>query len=514
MQPRGGNGNQGQSPSGQGQHPPVAPVLHQDGSDAEVFEVVEEVDDQYREGEVTERRDTAAPACVRMCICKTSFRPRGYRLYPADRGVRRMVLCEDPDVSVALISAVDPYPTDAGKKVVLAGFLDYFAERYGPDNVHYIKVGASSVSEFPVHLHQVPAPSRADLLRNLAIKVSTGRASLQEAFLGSRQTGMAIANVLKQIRPELQVYDTVRMAQYASDDVAARQICYLDDLFSERYRRMLQATAQFGDVDINPLANFAQHVPARLRPLESNRVSRSALLRIERRLVLRSENRAARRFRRCLLVNAGEAAELQRRTGVASDRIQAVPPLVTISPSAGRRYAGAPEFVFLGFLGLPHNEDGLQSFLRTVWPLVLARMPQARLMVIGRGASQRLSTLIADIGESVTMEGYVPDLGDSLNHAAALINPLRFGSGIKLKVFEALGRSCPVVSTPVGAEGIASGPGTGIGIATEPAEMAELLCSLTSTETNAQLSEEAGEHFARTYSRRAVFDVYDRAFGT
>lgn len=416
-------------------------------------------------------------------------------------------------MSVALISAVDPYPTDAGKKVVLAGFIDYFAERYGPDNVHYIKVGAPSASDFPVRLHEVPGPSRADLLRNLVGRVATGRASLQEAFLGSQQTGIEIARLLEQIRPELQVYDTVRMAQYAADDVAAKQICYLDDLFSERYRRMLEATARFGDVDINPLANFAQHVPARLRPLESNRVTRSALLRIERRLVLRSEDRAARRFRRCLLVNADEAAELQRRAAVSPGRVQSVPPLVTISGSAGRQYQGAPEFVFLGLLSLPHNEDGLQSFLRTVWPLVLARMPEAHLRVIGRDAPQRLLTLMSDVGASVTMEGYVPDLGEALDQAAALINPLRFGSGIKLKVFEALGRSLPVVSTPVGAEGIASGPGTGIGIATEPAEMADLLCSLTSTETNAQMSKEAGEHFAKTYSRRAVFDVYDRAFG-
>ncbi len=442
----------------------------------------------------------------------TIFQVQRLPACPPNRGVRRIILCKDADVSVALISPVDPYPTDAGKKVVLAGFLDYFAERYGPDNVHYIKVGTSEAADFPVRLHQVPAPSRADLVRNLVGKVARGRASLQEAFLGSRQTGMAIADALEQIRPELQVYDTVRMAQYAADDVAARQICYLDDLFSERYSRMLEATARYGDVDINPLANFAQHVPPRLRPLESNRVSRSALLRLERRLVLRSENRTAHRFRRCLLVNDGEAAELQRRTGVAPERIQAVPPLVTISPSAGRRYTGAPEFVFLGLLSLPHNEDGLQSFLRTVWPLVLARMPNAHLRVIGRDAPQRLVTLIAEMGDSVTMEGYVPDLGEALDRAAALLNPLRFGSGIKLKVFEALGRSLPVVSTPVGAEGIASGPGTGIGIATEPDDMAELLCSLTSEETNEQMSKEAGEHFARTYSRRAVFDVYDRAF--
>jgi hypothetical protein len=68
------------------------------------------------------------------------------------------------------------------------------------------------------------------------------------------------------------------------------------------------------------------------------------------------------------------------------------------------------------------------------------------------------------------------------------------------------------VSTPVGAEGIDSGPGTGIMVATEPAETAELLCSSTSVERNAALSEQAREHFASTYSRQSVFEAYDSAF--
>ena len=100
----------------------------------------------------------------------------------------------------------------------------------------------------------------------------------------------------------------------------------------------------------------------------------------------RSEDRTARRFRRCLLVNSGEAAALSRRTGVAAARIMSVPPLVTTPPSPVRRYAGAPEFVFLGELGLPHNDDGLRWFLTSVWPVVLGKRPDARLRVIGREA--------------------------------------------------------------------------------------------------------------------------------
>ena len=416
-------------------------------------------------------------------------------------------------VSVALISAVDPYPTDAGKKVVLAGFVSYFAERYGPENVHYIKVGAASDHEFPVRLHVVPAPSRATVLRNIATKVSTGRSSLQEAFLGSPKTAAEISRIIGEIGPQLQVYDTVRMAQYAGADVRAKQVCYLDDLFSERYDRMLKAAGQFDDVEISPLGNFAEHIPAKLQPLATNRIGQNALLRIERALVRRSEDRAARTFRRCLLVNDEEAAVLTRRAGVAPGRVKCVPPLLKAPTSSRRTFAGTPDFIFLGLLSLPHNDDGIQWFLRAVWPTVLSRRPDARLRIIGRDIRPDLQALAAGLSDTVSVEGYVEDLSEALGRSAAMLNPLRFGSGVKLKVIEALGRGVPVVSTPVGAEGIGHGPGTGVLVAQEPAAIAELLCSLTDVNYNATVSADASAHFAATYAREAVFSTYDIAFG-
>ena len=417
-------------------------------------------------------------------------------------------------MSVALISAVDPYPTDAGKKVVLAGFIDYLTERHGQDNVHYIKVGAAPQQQFPVQLHVVPGPSRGQVLGNLVTKVPTGRASLQEAFLGSRDTAAGITEILGKIRPHLQVYDTVRMAQYAPDEVAAKQVCYLDDLFSERYDRMLEAAKRYGEINVSPLGNFAEHVPARLRPLATHRHSQTLLLRAERSLVRRSEDRTVRRFRRSLLVNADEASVLADRSRETAYRIRSVPPLLLAPAAPTRHWDGEPEFVFLGLLSLPHNDDGLRSFLRTAWPQIVERLPGARLRVIGREARPELSELAATLRDSVDVEGYVTDLGDALGGAAALVNPVRFGSGIKLKVVEALSRALPVVSTPIGAEGIASGPGTGVLVGTEPAEFTDLLCALTDRAYNAEISAQTREHFRSTYSRSAVFAAYDDAFGT
>ncbi len=419
-------------------------------------------------------------------------------------------------MTVALISPVDPYPSDAGKKVVLAGFISYFTARYGRDHVHYIFPGSAArystgSDNFPADLYPVPLPRRLVALGNVPTRALTGRSSLQEALLYSRETQRAIADARDAIAPTVEVYDTVRMAQYAGDS-ASTQICYLDDLFSERYTAMLAAATRYPDIDIAPLGNFSEYVPSVLRPLAENRRWQVALLRAERKLVRKSEDEVARRFRRSLLVNRVEAATLTRRAGVSAGTVRAIPPLVG-SPGAVPRRAVGPEFVFLGLLSLPHNDDGLRWFLREVWPIVVDRLPSARLRVVGREARGGLLRLAAGFADSVSVEGYVEDLSSIFISAAALINPLRFGSGIKLKVIEALARGLPVVSTTVGAEGIQNGAERGVLVADRPDEIAATLCELTSPRTNLEVADAALAHFESVYSRDAVFAAYDAAFG-
>lgn len=416
-------------------------------------------------------------------------------------------------VSVTLVSAVDPYPTDAGKKVVLAGFLEYFRERFGPHNVHYLLVGGHAQPAFPVTLHPLPGPSRRAALTAVATRLPAGRSTLQESLLYSAEVARRVAATTARISPDFEIYDTIRMAQYADEARADRQLCYLDDLFSERYAAMLEAGNRYPDVMIRPLGNFAEHVPGPLRPLADSKLPQRMLLRMEGLLARRSEDRAALRFRRNLLVNDGEAARLRSRVadrGTAD--VMAVPPLVKPPPYRERQYGGAAEFVFVGLLSLPHNEDGVRAFLTDVWPSVLNRMPKARLRIIGRDCGPALAEMAGRHAESVTLEGYVDDLTEVLASAAGLINYLRFGSGIKLKVIEALGRGLPVVSTSVGADGFATGPEHGVLVADQAETFAEALCDLTDPARNRAVSEGARGQFDATYARDAVFACYERAF--
>lgn len=152
-------------------------------------------------------------------------------------------------------------------------------------------------------------------------------------------------------------------------------------------------------------------------------------------------------------------------------------------------------------------------FLTNVWPLVLANRPDAQLKVVGRNPRRALSDLVAQHADSVTLEGFLPDLNEIFDRAAAMVNPLRFGSGIKLKIIEALSAGLPVISTSVGADGVATGADRGVLVADDDDELAELLLQATDQARNVQLSLAATEHFVSLYSKEAVFARYDAAFG-
>ena len=419
--------------------------------------------------------------------------------------------------SVVIVSAVNPYPADSGKKVVLSGLLDYWADRVGQQQVHYVLVRPASEpaanADFPAVLHRLSSPSTSRQLRSLAARTLTGRASIQEAMLYSPELGRQLAALLRELAADIEIFDTVRLGQYAQRLAPAtgrRRIVYLDDLFSQRYEAMLTAAKEHGDVLVNPLGAFGTMIPPALRRPVDNRTVQRLLLKTESRLVGRAERAATRQFERCLLVNEREAQLLARQTGASN--VAAVPPLVPTPAGTGRAFAGRPEFVFLGLLSLPHNDDGIRWFLDHAMAPLLARRPDAKVRVVGREATAALRRSATPFGDRVTLEGFVPDLDHLLTHAAALLTPLRFGSGVKIKLIEALARQLPVVSTSFGVDGIVDGPGQGVQVVDDVADFPAAMLELVDVATNRRVSEEARAHFDRAFSRSVVFAKYDAVF--
>jgi glycosyltransferase involved in cell wall biosynthesis len=99
------------------------------------------------------------------------------------------------------------------------------------------------------------------------------------------------------------------------------------------------------------------------------------------------------------------------------------------------------------------NEDAVCYFVDTILPRIRAEVPNVSFTIIGRNPGVRVRALAAQPGVSVT--GTLADVRPSIAEGAVYVVPLRAGSGTRIKIFEALAMGKAVVSTTVGAEGLA-----------------------------------------------------------
>lgn len=105
--------------------------------------------------------------------------------------------------------------------------------------------------------------------------------------------------------------------------------------------------------------------------------------------------------------------------------------------------------LFVGNLYEP-NRIGLECFLRDVWPAIFRDVPESELIICGRICDAFRGDPIA----GVRFEGVVPDLFDYYDNAAVVVNPVPYGTGLKIKSVEALIHGKALVTTSAGVEGI------------------------------------------------------------
>lgn len=165
-----------------------------------------------------------------------------------------------------------------------------------------------------------------------------------------------------------------------------------------------------------------------------------------------------------------------------------------------------PEFAitFVGAFDHQPNTDGIIRFADAVWPVLRQRHPALKCYVVGRKpppAVQALQARDADI----IVTGTVPETGPYLQRALLAVAPLYSGSGIKTKIIEALGYGIPVVTTPVGEEGLAGAPGMLVGRSD-----AELAGQISRCLDDGQLRRTLGEAGRAFYEEQFSYAVFAR----
>jgi glycosyltransferase involved in cell wall biosynthesis len=136
--------------------------------------------------------------------------------------------------------------------------------------------------------------------------------------------------------------------------------------------------------------------------------------------------------------------------------------------------------VMTGTFSYAPNFEGARWLAREVWPLVRRAAPEASLRFVGLRGDEVLRDLASLPG--VTVVGAVPDMRPELARARVAVAPIAVGGGTRIKILEAFAAGRPVVSTRVGAEGIAVTEGDTAFLRDDPAGFAAAVVRLLDDE--------------------------------
>ena len=114
--------------------------------------------------------------------------------------------------------------------------------------------------------------------------------------------------------------------------------------------------------------------------------------------------------------------------------------------------------LFTGHLAHPPNVDAVCHFLDDVWPIVLSRVPDAVFQVVGMHPGEDIRERVLNTS-NCEIHANVPDVRPYFWSATAYVIPMRYGGGVRQKIFEAWSMCVPVIGTPMAMEGVQAVPG-------------------------------------------------------
>jgi glycosyltransferase involved in cell wall biosynthesis len=401
---------------------------------------------------------------------------------------------------VLLLTQILPYPPDAGPRVKTWHVLQHLAQRG-----HRITIVSFVRPEERAHLPAVMA--HCD--RVVAVPLRRSRLADGWHLLRSRLTG----------RPFLLIRDDLsrmRGAVEACLSAGDWDVVHADQL------TMTQFVLSPKGAGLHPYRIFDAH-NATWTIL--NRMARGsapavrAVLGWEAQRIRAYEGRVVRTFEHTLAVSEADRRDLLAAAADGGwvpeeDRISVVPIAVdTEGVTPVKRSPRGPDILTLGTLHYAPNAEGVRWFLQHVFPRILAEIPEARLTIVGRNPPRDFLRLARQRPDRLNVAGYVPDLTQHLQQAAVVVVPVLSGSGMRVRILEAMARGMPIVTTNVGREGIDARPGEDMLVEDSPEGFAaQVVNVLRDPALQARLAKGGRRLAEARYDRRVVLKELDRAY--
>jgi glycosyltransferase involved in cell wall biosynthesis len=235
---------------------------------------------------------------------------------------------------------------------------------------------------------------------------------------------------------------------------------------------------------------------------------RRAYFQLQASRMFQTERRMCRDAAHVIAVSPNDATKMKDLFGI--DNISEVSTGVDLDYFRRPPVLPAPQhdIVFVGAMDWLPNIDGARFFIDEILPIIRRSRPACSLVLAGRSPTPEILAF-ADRDPLITVTGTVPDVRPYLWNSRISIVPLRIGGGTRLKIYEAMAAGTPVVSTPVGAEGLDVTNGSDISLAVDPGPFAASCLALLQHDAQAASQSTAA---LRLVESRFSWEQVGRAF--
>lgn len=171
------------------------------------------------------------------------------------------------------------------------------------------------------------------------------------------------------------------------------------------------------------------------------------------------------------------------RLSLIKEGVKLKKPPVVLPPAIPQKYFNitakddGKTILFTGLLTWYPNKRGVIWFIQEVFPHIVKVIPDVKLLIVG-DKSKRFPLKNT---KAITFMGYVKDVLPYFSKGTVFIAPIMFGSGVRIKILEAMAACIPVVSTTIGAEGLRVTNGKNILLADDPLVFAHRVIALMKT---------------------------------
>lgn len=389
-----------------------------------------------------------------------------------------------------LITQKFPYPPMDGGMVATSNFIDCLKELgevylFAPqsDKHPIIKEPPQSyVAKYETYELSILNKSKASYIKGLFCP-------LQAIQYYNKNGALKLAQFIKEIQPNFVILDSIYLAYLVKKANSS----------TKYYLRTHNIEYEYWD-------GFIQ----KMRPSFIDQVK----LKYYSKLVKRYEIKIWRNATKILHINPHEVAKI--KATVNHNNIYYIPFVVSktiLDETQYFRHKNKLTLYYIGTFDWAPNLHGMEYFLKNMWDEIVNNFPEVTLIISGKKIEILKNAIKGQILRNIQFVDTVQDPLVILKNADILVSPVYFGTGISVKVLEALASKKCVITTPQGARGLSLSKEEGLGIFNNTKEFLDILKYYSKPEIREKIGEKARNYIINNHTKEKVVPLLASIFG-